>query len=105
MNVCSIWLFPQISDDFYYRDIWQCAIYFVAALFKELALTIEMWGLESRFRSRTSRSWCRSRLFRQSLGLVSKFEPGLGLGGYGLDYTTVKFRKWPFSTAVGHHES
>jgi len=24
-----------------------------------------------------------------SLGLVSKFEPGLGLGGYGLDYITA----------------
>jgi len=34
MNVCSIWLF----DDFYYLDIWQCAICVVAALFKELAL-------------------------------------------------------------------
>jgi len=47
MNVCSIWPFAQISDDFYYPDIWQCARYFVAALFKELALiTIrEMWGL------------------------------------------------------------
>ena len=45
-----------------------------------------MWGLESR--SRTSKS--RSRLLWQSLGLglVSKFEPGLGLGGYGLDYIT-----------------
>jgi len=26
------------EDDFYYLDIWQCARYFVAALFKELAL-------------------------------------------------------------------
>jgi len=25
MNVCSIWPFAQISDDFYYLDIWQCA--------------------------------------------------------------------------------
>ena len=85
MNVCSIWPFAQISDDFYYLDIWQCARYFVAALFKKLALiTIrEMWGLESR--SRTS----RSRLLWQSLGLVSKFEPGLGFGGYGLDYITA----------------
>ena len=41
-------------------------------------------GLESR--SRTSRS--RSRIFWHSLGLVSKFEPGIGLGGYGLDYIT-----------------
>jgi len=41
-----------------------------------------MWGLESR--SPTSRS--RSRLLWQSLGLVSKFEPGLGC--YGLDYIT-----------------
>ena len=38
MNVCSIRPFAQISDDFYYLDIWQCADYFVAALFKELAL-------------------------------------------------------------------
>ena len=60
MNVCSNWPFAQISDDFYYLDIWQCARYFVAALFKKLALiTIrETRGLESR--SRTSRS--RSRL-------------------------------------------
>ena len=41
-----------------------------------------MWGLESW----TSRS--RSRLLWPSLGLVSKFEPGLGLGGYSLDYIT-----------------
>jgi len=91
MNVCSIWPFAQISDDFYYLDIWQCARYFVAALFKGLAfITItEMWGLE--FRSRTSRSW--SRLLWQSLGLghVSKFEPGLGLGGYGLDCITALY--------------
>ena len=54
MNVCSIWPFAQISDDFDCLDIWQCARYFVAALFKELALiTIrEMLGLESRSRSR-----------------------------------------------------
>ena len=47
MNVCSIWPFAQILDDFYYLDIWQCAIYFVAVLFKELAIItiIEMWGL------------------------------------------------------------
>ena len=44
MNVCSIWPIAQIPDDFYYLDIWQCAIYFVAALFKQLALitVIEM---------------------------------------------------------------
>jgi len=91
MNVCSIWAFAQILDDFYNRDIWRCAFYFVTALFKELVLItiIEMWGLESRSRSRTSRS--RSRLVWQSLGLglVSKSEPGLGLGGYGLDYITA----------------
>ena len=48
-----------------------------------------MWGLESR--SRTSRSRSRSRLLWQDLGLglVSKFEPGLGLGGYGLDNITA----------------
>jgi len=39
MNVCSIWPFAQISDDFYCLGIWQCATYFVAALLKELALT------------------------------------------------------------------
>jgi len=38
MSVCSIWLFAQISDDFYYLGVWQCARFFVAALFKELAL-------------------------------------------------------------------
>jgi len=38
INVCSIWPFAQNSDDFYYLDIWQCARYFVAELFKELAL-------------------------------------------------------------------
>jgi len=90
LNVCSIWPFAQISDDFYYLGIWQCAIYFVAALFKELALiTIrDMWYLKSQ--SRTFRS--RSRLLWQSLDLdlVSKFEPGLGygLGGYDFDYIT-----------------
>jgi len=58
MNVCSIWSFAQISDDFYCLDICQYARYFVAALFRELALiTIrEMWGLESR----TSRSRSRN---------------------------------------------
>jgi len=34
MKDCSIWLFAQISEDFYYLDIWQCAKYF-AALFKD----------------------------------------------------------------------
>jgi len=38
MNLCSIRPFAQISDDFYYLDIWQYARYFVTALFKELAL-------------------------------------------------------------------
>jgi len=32
----------------------------------------------------------RSRLLWQSLGLVPKFEPGLGFGGYGLDYITAE---------------
>jgi len=85
MNVCSIWPFAQISDDFCYLGIWQCARYFVAALFKELGLIAirEIRGLESRSRSRTF------------LGLVSKFEPGLGLGhgGYGIDYITVIFNR------------
>jgi len=63
MNVCSIWPFAQISDDFYYLGIWQWTRYFVAALFKESALiTIrEMWYLESQSRSRTSRSRSRFR--------------------------------------------
>ena len=56
-----------------------------------------MWGLESR--SRTS----RSRLLWQSLGLglVSKFEPGLGLGlgGYGLDYITGRSHCFEAPTA------
>jgi len=39
INVCSIWPFVQISDDFYCLGIWQCVRYFVAALFKELALS------------------------------------------------------------------
>jgi len=34
LNVCSFWPIAQISDDFYYLGIWQCARYFVAALFK-----------------------------------------------------------------------
>ena len=38
MNVCSIWPFAQILDDFYNLDIWRCAFYFVTALFKELVL-------------------------------------------------------------------
>jgi len=38
MNVWSICPFAQISDDFYCLDIWQCDRYFVAALFKVLAL-------------------------------------------------------------------
>jgi len=37
MNVCTIWPFAQISDDFC-LDIWQRARYFVATLFKDLAL-------------------------------------------------------------------
>jgi len=63
MNVCSIWPFAQISDDFYYLDIWHCARCFAAELLKELALSTirEMWGHESR--SRTSRS--RSRVLWQ----------------------------------------
>ena len=39
-----------------------------------------MWGLESQS------SKCRSQVSWQSLGLISKFEPGLG--GYGLVYIT-----------------
>jgi len=35
MDVCSIWPVAQISSYFYYLGIYQCARYFVAALFKE----------------------------------------------------------------------
>jgi len=57
MNVCSIWPFAQVSDDFYYLEIWQCAKYFVATLFKVLALiTIREMCLESRSRTSMSRS-------------------------------------------------
>jgi len=50
-------------DDFYYLDTWQCARYFVAALFKELALiTSEKCEISS-------------------LGLGLEL-PGLGLGFY-----------------------
>jgi len=68
MNVCSIWPLAQISDEFYYLDIWQCARYFVVALFKELALItiIEMWGLESRSRTSRSRSRCRLEIWARS---------------------------------------
>jgi len=38
-----------------------------------------MWNLES-----------RSRLLLRSLGLVSEFDSGLDLGGYGLDYITAR---------------
>ena len=40
-----------------------------------------------------SRSRSRSRLLWQSLGLVTKSEPGLdlGIGGYGLDYITAGY--------------
>ena len=40
----------------------------------------KFWSLESR-----SFWWSRG------LGLVSKFQPGLGLEGYGLDYITAGF--------------
>jgi len=48
MNVCSIWLFAQISDDVYYLNIRQCARYFVAALFKELAFNYHQTNVRSR---------------------------------------------------------
>jgi len=87
MNVCSLAFCTNFG---WYLLSWYLAM---GQIFKELALiTIrEMWGIESR--SRTSRS--RSRLLWQSLGLVSKFEPGLGLGGYGLDYIPAyRFVGW-----------
>jgi len=90
MNICSIWPLAQILDDFYYLDIWLCARYFLAALFKELVLITIIENVRSW--SRTSRSW--SRLLWQSFGLVSKFEPGLSLGGYDLDYITDSITAW-----------
>jgi len=47
MNVCSIWAFAQILDDFYYLGIWQCARYFDAALFKDLQLPSEKCEVSS----------------------------------------------------------
>jgi len=64
----ALWPFAQISDDFYYLGIWQCARYFVATLFKELALPVEKCEVSyyrvsvSNFRSRSQRLW-------QSLGV------------------------------------
>jgi len=62
--------------------------------------TREMWGLGSR--SPTSRFRSRSRLMWQSLGLglVSKLEPGLGLGDYGLDYITARHNKQSFALSA-----
>jgi len=57
----------KFSDDFYYLNIWQCATYFVTALFKELTFTIRDLPLEKREVS--------------SLGLGLEL-PGLGLGFY-----------------------
>jgi len=37
MNICGICPSAQISDA-YYLGVWQCARYFVAAVFKEFAL-------------------------------------------------------------------
>ena len=47
INVCSIWPFAQISDDFYYLDIWQRDRYFAAALEKRevSSLGLELPGL------------------------------------------------------------
>jgi len=78
MNTCSIWPFAQISDDFYYLDILQCGRYFVAALFKKLALITmtEMCGLESRSRTSRSRSrllWKKSRS-RLEIWIRSQFQ-------------------------------
>ena len=64
---------------------------FCCSIIQGLALIAisEMWGLESRSPSRTSRSRSQVLWHSLGLGLVSKFEPGLGLGGYGLDYITA----------------
>ena len=82
MNVCSIWPFAQISDDFYSLDIWQRARYFVAALFKELVSIIikEMWGLGL-------------GLELPGLGLGLEFpDLGLGLGFYDKVSVSVSSR-------------
>jgi len=90
LNVCSIWPLAQISDDFYFLDIWQCARYFVAALFKELALMtmMEMWGLESRLEisgldlgfyvkvSVSSRSLSQVRSRSRTVAYVENFHGG-----------------------------
>ena len=48
MKVCSIWPFAQISDDFYYLGIWQCARYFVAALFTGVSFNYPQRNVRSR---------------------------------------------------------
>jgi len=74
MNVCSIWPFAQISDDFYYLGIWQRARYFVAALFKELALIVRNVrsgvSVSSRILARSRSRRLRSRLHHCQLGQI-----------------------------------
>jgi len=94
MNVWSIWPFALMSGDSYYLSTWQCARYFVAALFKELSLiTIrEMWGLESR--SRISRSRCR---FLWQVSVSSR-----NLSQVSVSEVTVPTTSLPWSLDSGH---
>ena len=73
MNVCSIWPFAQISDDFYYLILAMFQVFWCSII---QGVSFNYHQRNVRSRSRTSRS--RPRLLWQSLGLVSKFEPGLG---------------------------
>jgi len=53
---------------FYYLDIWQCARYFVAALFKELSDKCEVSVSAFMTKSRSCLEiWARSRRFRSRL--------------------------------------
>jgi len=78
MNVCSIWPFAQISDDFNYLGIWQCARYAACSIIQAVSFNYHQRNV-------------RSRVSAVMTVTVSKFEPGLGLGGYGLDYITALF--------------
>jgi len=80
MNVCSIWPFAQISDDFYYLGFGNVP---------DICSSI-IQGLCFNYHQRNVRSRVSVSAFMTNHGLVSKFKPGLGLGlgGYGHDYIT-----------------
>jgi len=85
MNVCSIWQFAEISDDLYYLSIWQCARYFVAALFKELALNCHQRSEVSNFQVSVSAFLTKSR---SRLEILARSRSRR----YGLDYVTAESR-------------